>query len=86
MDAESEAIVRDAIFRVKADRTTFVIAHRLSTVIGASKIIVLDKGRIAEIGTHRELLQRGRIYPSLYRKQFGAEAVSTGAGLAAQEA
>lgn len=86
LDAESEAIVRDAIFRVKADRTTFVIAHRLSTVIGASKIIVLDKGRIAEIGTHRELLQRGRIYPSLYRKQFGAEAVSTGAGLAAQEA
>lgn len=86
LDAESEAIVRDAILRVKADRTTFVIAHRLSTVIGASKIIVLENGCIAEMGTHRELLQRGRIYPSLYQKQFGAEVPSTGTELAAQEA
>ena len=73
LDAESEAVVRDAILRVKANRTTFVIAHRLSTIVGASKIVVVDNGVIAETGTHHELLQHGRIYPSLYYKQFGAE-------------
>jgi len=72
LDPESEAKVRDAIIRVRENRTTFVIAHRLSTVQGASKIVVLDEGSIAEVGTHEELLRTGSVYPGLYRKQFGA--------------
>jgi len=73
LDAESEANVRDAIIRVRENRTTFVIAHRLSTVQGASKIVVLDDGVVAEIGSHDELLRSGVVYPVLYRKQFGEE-------------
>ena len=51
-------------------RTTLVIAHRLSTVENANRIVVLDKGRIAEIGDHGELLKRDGIYAKLYRMQF----------------
>ena len=74
LDSESEAKVRDAIIRVRENRTTFVIAHRLSTVLGASKIIVLENGRLAEVGTHEELVRTGKVYPGLYRKQFGGAA------------
>ena len=55
------------------DRTTLVIAHRLSTVEGADKIIVLDAGRIVESGTHAELLARAGHYAALYRMQFSDE-------------
>jgi ABC-type multidrug transport system fused ATPase/permease subunit len=51
-------------------RTTIVIAHRLSTIEKANRIVVLEQGRIAEIGTHRALLERGGIYAKLYRIQF----------------
>lgn len=86
LDAESEAIVRDALMRATADRTTFVIAHRLSTVLGASRIAVLDQGEIVEVGTHHELMKTGRIYPHLYRRQFGEEATLLPTGLASGEA
>lgn len=70
LDAESEALVQDALDRVMAERTTLVIAHRLSTVIRADRILVLDQGVIEDQGTHRELLERSPVYQRLYRRQF----------------
>jgi ATP-binding cassette, subfamily B, bacterial MsbA len=70
LDAESEALVQDALERLMANRTTLVIAHRLSTVIRADRIAVLDEGVIEYEGTHRELLDRSPVYERLYRRQF----------------
>jgi subfamily B ATP-binding cassette protein MsbA len=74
LDAESEAAIRDALERLARGRTTLVIAHRLSTVLDADLIVVMDRGRIVEEGTHAELLARRGLYADLYRLQFaGAE-------------
>ena len=70
LDAQSEQVVQDALDKLAAGRTTLVIAHRLSTVRGADCIIVMDHGRVADHGTHAELLERGGIYADLYRLQF----------------
>jgi subfamily B ATP-binding cassette protein MsbA len=70
LDAESEAAIRDALDRLSEGRTTLVIAHRLSTIMHADQIVVMDRGRIAEIGTHEELLKTGGIYADLYNLQF----------------
>ncbi len=70
LDAESEALVQDALERLMTNRTTLVIAHRLSTVIRAERIVVLDDGVIVEEGSHSELLQQSRVYDRLYRRQF----------------
>ena len=70
LDTESERYVQAALEALVRGRTTIVIAHRLSTVENADRIVVLDRGRIAETGTHRELLKRGGIYDKLYRIQF----------------
>jgi subfamily B ATP-binding cassette protein MsbA len=70
LDSESEMLVQRALSNLMQDRTAFVIAHRLSTIRRADKIIVLDNGKIAETGTHQELLARGGIYARLYEMQF----------------
>ncbi|MBO6524639.1 MAG: ATP-binding cassette domain-containing protein [Balneolaceae bacterium] len=70
LDSESEAQVQDALYRLMKGRTTFVIAHRLSTVQHADRILVLDKGEIVEDGTHQELLAAGGLYSHLYELQF----------------
>jgi ATP-binding cassette, subfamily B, bacterial MsbA len=77
LDAESEALVQDALDRLMAERTTLVIAHRLSTVIRADRILVLDDGVIEDRGTHRELLDRSPVYQRLYRRQFEAALATT---------
>ncbi len=77
LDSESERQVQTSLEQLMAGRTTLVIAHRLSTVQKADRIIVLDQGRIVEEGTHAELLERGQLYASLYQMQFrDPEAVS----------
>jgi subfamily B ATP-binding cassette protein MsbA len=70
LDTESERLVQDAIERLLSTRTTFVIAHRLSTVTNADLILVIDGGRLVEIGRHRDLLAAGKVYRRLYDLQF----------------
>ena len=75
LDSESEMMVQKALENLMRDRTTFVIAHRLSTVRKADKIIILDDGRIAESGKHEELVSRNGIYRKLHDMQFKEENV-----------
>jgi ATP-binding cassette subfamily B multidrug efflux pump len=70
VDTESETLIQHAIDKLISDRTSIVIAHRLSTISKASKIIVLDKGEIREMGTHEELLKLGGFYYKLHSMQF----------------
>ncbi len=70
LDTESERYVQDAMRKLMHNRTTLVIAHRLSTVEHADRIVVLARGQVAETGTHAELLARNGIYAGLYRNQF----------------
>ena len=70
LDSESERHVQAALETLMQGRTTVVIAHRLSTIEKAARIVVLDRGRIAESGSHRELLARNGIYARLYNIQF----------------
>jgi subfamily B ATP-binding cassette protein MsbA len=70
LDAESEALVQTALQNLMANRTAFVIAHRLSTVRRADRIVVLEDGLISDIGSHHELLQRFGTYQRLYNLQF----------------
>jgi len=72
LDAESEEKVQNAITNLTKNKTTLVIAHRLSTIIRADKIFVLNQGKIADIGTHNELLKNSIIYKNLYSKQLSA--------------
>jgi ATP-binding cassette subfamily B protein len=73
LDSESEALIQEALKRVMAGRTSIVIAHRLSTILSANLILVMDRGRIVERGTHDELLVAGGLYSQLYETQFKRE-------------
>ena len=73
LDSHTEKDIQDALERVARERTSLVIAHRLSTVVHADNIIVLDKGKIVEQGTHLELLAKGGLYASLWERQREAD-------------
>jgi subfamily B ATP-binding cassette protein MsbA len=73
LDNESERLVQEALERLKVGRTTIIVAHRLSTIRGASRIAVLDDGWLVELGSHEELLARDGLYAKLYRLQFESE-------------
>jgi subfamily B ATP-binding cassette protein MsbA len=70
LDSESERVVQDALQRLARDRTSLIIAHRLSTVERADRILVLEHGRLVETGTHHMLLEQGGLYSELYQLQF----------------
>ena len=74
LDAESEMLVQQALDRLMADRTTLVIAHRLATVRGADRIVVLDQGRVVEVGSHDQLSRAGGLYARLASLQFDERA------------
>jgi ATP-binding cassette subfamily B protein len=79
VDPETEALIRDALRRLLTGRTSLVIAHRLSTIQNASKIVVMHKGHVREVGTHQELLQKRGIYYKLYELQYkDQEALAAG--------
>jgi ATP-binding cassette, subfamily B, bacterial len=84
LDTLSEQLIQAALRPLFANRTSFVIAHRLSTVLAADVILVLADGRLVDRGTHAELLERGGLYRSLYERQFNVEgeAIPAGAGAA----
>ncbi len=75
LDSESESLIQDALKRVMAGRTSIVIAHRLSTILAADMILVMDRGRIVERGTHEQLLKMEGVYSQLYETQFRGEKV-----------
>ncbi|MDZ4158739.1 MAG: ATP-binding cassette domain-containing protein, partial [Anaerolineaceae bacterium] len=76
LDSDSESLIQDALKRVMAFRTSIVIAHRLSTILAADQILVINRGRIVENGTHSQLLDKAGLYAHLYHTQFSREKVT----------
>ncbi len=85
LDSHTEHEIQEALERVSRNRTSLVIAHRLSTIVGADEIIVLDQGRIAERGTHAQLLASGGLYASMWNKQREAQEARERLALIADE-
>lgn len=75
LDSETENLIKESLARLMSNRTTFMIAHRLSTVVRADKILVLQKGEIVEIGNHSQLLEKQGLYSQLYRSQFSEQVI-----------
>ena len=71
LDSESEKLIQDAFWKAAKNKTTIVIAHRLSTIMRADTIVVMDKGKLVEIGSHQELLARKSLYKHLWEIQSG---------------
>jgi ATP-binding cassette subfamily B protein len=86
LDSYTEKEIQDALERVSKGRTTLVIAHRLSTVVGADEIIVLDEGRVVERGRHAELLARNGLYAGMWNRQREAEEAREKLRLAGEDA
>ena len=70
IDTETESLIQDALNKLTINRTTIIVAHRLSTIKNADKIIVLHKGRVREIGNHAELVEKQGLYSNLYKLQY----------------
>ncbi len=85
LDSHTEREIQDALEKVSRNRTSLVIAHRLSTIVGADEIIVLDQGKIAERGTHNELLAAGGLYASMWNRQREAQEAREKLALIADE-
>ena len=77
VDVETEVRIQAALDELKAGRTVFLVAQRISSVLGADKIVVLDRGRIAAMGHHRELMASSPIYREIYQSQLGNAAGGT---------
>jgi ATP-binding cassette subfamily B protein len=71
VDVETESKIQDELEVLMKDRTSFVIAQRISTVLNADKIVVLDKGQVSDVGTHEELMAQSPIYREIYESQLG---------------
>ncbi len=86
VDTQTEVIIQRALRELLKDRTSFVIAHRLSTIREANRIVVLDQGKIVEIGSHAELLARGGVYANLYRMTYEQEQAAKAEAMAGEDA
>ena len=86
LDTVSERLIQAALERLMEGRTTIAIAHRLSTILRADQILVYERGRIVERGTHAELVGQGGLYARLYREQFLSDARASGEELAGEPA
>jgi ATP-binding cassette subfamily B multidrug efflux pump len=86
VDMETEARIQEALEELMVGRTTIIVAQRISSVLTADQIIVLDRGRVAAQGTHRQLLETSPIYQEIYRSQLGADVATEAAGVGLREA
>ncbi len=85
VDTQTEVVIQRALRELLKNRTSFVIAHRLSTIREANRIVVLDKGQIAEIGSHDELLAKGGIYANLYKMTYEQEQSQQGTAVVGED-